>query len=146
LLNVTLVALENPAPVITTVVPIGPLVGLKALIVGADTVNLLRVAVPYGVPTPTLPVVAPAGTSAWMRVAETMMKLSLGAPLKVTVDASIKPVPLIVTMVPSAPLVGDSELIVGGAGPTTVNVVRLAVPPGVVTAMAPLIAPAGTVA
>ena len=54
-------------PLIVTLVPAGPLVGLKFAIVGAlaDTVKLLvLVAVPPDVVTLSGPVVAPAGTVA----------------------------------------------------------------------------------
>ena len=54
-------------PLIVTLVPAGPLVGVKLVIVGAlaVTVKLLAlVAVPPGVVTLSGPVVAPAGTVA----------------------------------------------------------------------------------
>ena len=54
-------------PLIVTMVPAGPLVGVKPVIVGAlaPTVKLLAlVAVPPGVVTLSGPVVAPAGTVA----------------------------------------------------------------------------------
>ena len=54
-------------PVIVTLVPAGPLVGVKLVIVGALalTVKLVAlVAVPAGVVTLSGPVVAPAGTVA----------------------------------------------------------------------------------
>jgi hypothetical protein len=54
-------------------------------------------------------------------------------------------VPLIVTLVPTGPLVGAKLVIVGGL--TTVNEpVLVAVPPGVVTLSGPVVAPVGTVA
>jgi len=66
-------------------------------------------------------------------------------PLNVTAVAPVKFVPLIVTLVPTAPLVGVKPVIVGGF--TTVKLVALvAVPPGVVTLRGPVVAPAGTVA
>ncbi len=65
-LNVTAVAPVRFVPVITTLVPTGPLVGLKLVIVGAPiTVKLLAlVAVPPGVVAAIGPVVAPEGTVA----------------------------------------------------------------------------------
>jgi hypothetical protein len=71
-LNVTAVAPVNPVPVIVTLLPAGPLVGVKLVIVGGGTtVNaLLLIAVPAGVVTLSVPVVAPAGTVAWIDVAE----------------------------------------------------------------------------
>ena len=65
-LKATDVAPVRLVPVITTLVPTGPLVGLKLVIVGEPmTVKLLAlVAVPPGVVTEIVPVVAPAGTVA----------------------------------------------------------------------------------
>ena len=72
------------------------------------------------------------------------MKLALTA-LKVTEVAPLKFVPLMVTVVPTGPVVGAKPVIVGGL--TTVNALELvAVPPGVVTLSGPDLAPAGTVA
>ena len=65
-LNLTAVAPVRFVPVITTLVPTGPLVGLKLVIVGEPMTvkELALVAVPPGVVTATVPVVAPAGTVA----------------------------------------------------------------------------------
>jgi hypothetical protein len=72
------------------------------------------------------------------------VKLALTA-LNVTAVAPMKFVPLIVTLVPTGPLVGVKPVIVGAV--TTVNALALvAVPPGVVTLSGPVVAPAGTVA
>ena len=61
-------------------------------------------------------------------------------PLNVTVVAPVKLAPLIVTLVPITPLVGV-KLVIRGA---TVKLVALvAVPPGVVTAIGPVVAVAG---
>ena len=72
------------------------------------------------------------------------MKLA-PVPLKVTAVAPVKFVPLIVTLVPSGPLVGV-KLVIVGAGITVKLLVLVAVPPGVVTLSGPVVAPAGTVA
>jgi hypothetical protein len=65
--------------------------------------------------------------------------------LNVTAVAPVKFVPLIVTLLPTAPLVGLKLVIVGGL--VTVNEELLAaVPAGVVTLSGPLVAAAGTVA
>ena len=105
---------------------------------------LLLVPVPPAVVTLTSPLVAPAGTVARMVVSEVTVKVAL-VPLNATVVAPVKLVPLIVTLVPTGPLVGEKLAIVGGL--TTVNEPALvAVPPGVVTLMVPDEAPAGTVA
>ena len=65
-LKVTAVAPVKFVPLIVTLVPAGPLVGVKLVIVGGlSTVKLLAlVAVPPGVVTLSGPVVAPAGTVA----------------------------------------------------------------------------------
>ena len=72
------------------------------------------------------------------------MKLALTA-LKVTAVAPVKFVPLIVTLVPTGPLVGV-KLVIVGAGITVKLLVLVVVPPGVVTLSGPVVAPAGTVA
>jgi hypothetical protein len=66
-------------------------------------------------------------------------------PLNRTAVAPVKFVPLIVTLAPTAPLVGVKLVMVGGL--TTVKEVPLvAVPVGVVTPSGPVVAPAGAVA
>ena len=65
--------------------------------------------------------------------------------MKVTAVAPVKLVPLIVTVVPTAPLVGAKLLSVGG-GITVKVLLLVAVPPGVVTLIGPVVAPLGTVA
>jgi hypothetical protein len=64
-------------------------------------------------------------------------------PLNVTAVASLKFAPLIITLAPTRPLVGVKLVIIGAA----VKLVALvAVPPGVVTLISPVVAPVGTVA
>jgi hypothetical protein len=64
-------------------------------------------------------------------------------PLNFTAVAPVKAVPLIVTLVPTDPLVGVNPVMVGGT--VTVKVPLLvAVPAGVVTLIVPVVAPAGT--
>ncbi len=70
------------------------------------------------------------------------MKFAL-TPLKVTVLAPSKLVPLIWTLAPTGPLAGAKSVIVGV---TRKLPVLLAVPPGVVTLIGPLVAPEGTAA
>jgi hypothetical protein len=77
-------------------------------------------------------------------VGELTVKLAL-VPLNRTAEAPLKFVPLIVTLVPAGPLAGVKLVIVGGL--TTVKLLALAaVPPEVVTLIAPVVAPPGTVA
>jgi hypothetical protein len=88
---------------------------VKLVIAGADpTVNALAlVATPAGVVTLSVPVVAPAGTVAWIAVAEVTVKEVALTPLNATAVAPVKFVPLIVTLVPTGPLVGVKPEIVG---------------------------------
>src|SRR5437667_3516634 len=111
----TAVAPVKAVPVIVTLVPTGPLAGVKLVIVGALAVTvklLLLVAVPPGVVTLSGPLVAPLGTVAAIEVEEFTVKLAL-APLNVTPVATLKAVPLIVTLLPTGPLVGAKLVIVG---------------------------------
>jgi hypothetical protein len=101
-------------------------------------------AVPAGVVTEMLPVLAPLGTVAEMLVADVTVKVALLLP-NFTAVAPVKFVPVIVTTVPTRPLWGAKPVIVGGA--TIVKELALvAVPPGVVTMIGPVVAFAGTVA
>src|SRR5437660_6079760 len=73
---------------------------------GLTTVKELALAaVPPGVVTLSGPVVAPAGTVARIAVSEVTVKVAL-TPLNDTDVAPVKFVPLIVTLVPTGPLVG----------------------------------------
>jgi hypothetical protein len=131
---------------VTWVVPAGPLVGVKLLRTGF-TLNVLKlVAVPTELVTVTLPVVAPDGTVAAIFVSEFMANVAW-LPLNATFVAVLNLVPLIVTVAPTAPLVGEIEEIVGAPETVTVNGVPLvAVPAEVVTVMEPVVAVEGTVA
>jgi len=66
-------------------------------------------------------------------------------PLNATAVAPLKFVPLIVTLVPTGPLVG-AKLVIVGAGTTVKLLALVAVPPAVVTLTGPVVAPVGTVA
>ena len=78
-------------------------------------------------------------------MSEVTLKLAL-LPLNVTAVAPVKFVPLIVTPVPTGPLVGVTLVIVGGFAVTLKLLALVAVPPGVVTRTGPVVAPIGTVA
>ena len=67
-------------------------------------------------------------------------------PLNVTPVAPVKFVPLIVTLAPTAPLVGVKLVIVGPLADTVKVLALVAVPAGVVTLTSPVVAPVGTVA
>ena len=107
--------------------------------------SVALVAVPLGVVTVMRPVLAPVGTVVLISVAETTAKLAV-VPLKRTLVVPVKFVPLTVTAVPTGPLAGENEVIVGPFGAVTVKSVALvAVPFAVVTVMRPVVAPVGTV-
>jgi len=146
-LKATAVAPVRFVPVIVTDVPTWPELGLKLLIVGPGTVKLpVEVAVPLGVVTLILPVIAPFGTAAVIWVGLFTVK-DAAVPLNATAVAPVRFVPLIVTDVPACPLVGVKLEMVGADAEVTVNVVaELAVPPAVVTENFPLLAAVGTVA
>ncbi len=66
--------------------------------------------------------------------------------MNLTEVAPVRFEPLIVTDVPTGPLVGENEVILGAAELVTVKVPELvAVPPGAVTLIFPVVAPEGTV-
>src|SRR2546425_12836446 len=91
-----------------TLVPTGPLAGVKPVIVGGlITVKLLAlVAVPPAVVTLIVPVVAPAGTVAVIWVSEFTVYVAV-VPLNFTAVAPVNAVPVITTLAPTAPLVGE---------------------------------------
>jgi len=131
----------------TTLVPTPPLVGLKLVIVGAAMTvkEPALVAVPPGVVTPIGPVTAPEGTVAVICVDELTVKDVADTPPKVTEVAPVRFVPVITTLAPTAPLVGE-KLVIVGAPMTVKDPALVAVPPGVVTLIGPVTAPDGTVA
>jgi hypothetical protein len=130
-----------------TLVPIAPLVGVKLVIVGAETTVKLPalVPVPPAVVTLIVPVVAPLGTVAVIWVEELTVKEVALVPLNFTAVAPVKPVPVIVTLAPIPPLVGE-KLVTVGTGTTVKLELLVPVPPAVVTLIVPVIAPLGTVA
>jgi len=97
----------KPVPVIVTVAPTGPEVGLRLVMAGVRVKGEPRLATPATVTT-MLPVVAPLGTGAMTRL-WFQLEGVIATPLRVTVlepwDVP-KPPPLIVTLVPMGPDVG----------------------------------------
>ena len=73
------------------------------------------------------------------------MKVVADTPPNVTEVAPVRFVPLITTLAPTAPLVGE-KLVIVGAAMTVKDPALVAVPPGVVTLIGPVTAPEGTVA
>jgi hypothetical protein len=103
-------------------------------------------AVPPSVVTAIGPLAAPAGTVNESCVSKATEK-ETAVPFSVTPVAQVKPIPVTVTDVPTVPLAGENDEMVGGGGGATVKFeVEVAVPPGVVTAIGPVPAPLGTVA
>src|SRR4029077_7835187 len=99
---------------------------------------------PAGALTLSGPVVAPAGTVAWITVAEASAEVGHNVS-NITAVSPVQFLSLIFTLVPTDPLVGAKLVIVGGG--TTVNAALLvAEPAGVVTLSGPVVAPTGTVA
>ena len=111
-MNFTAVTPVKFVPLIVTLVPTGPLVGVNDVTVGGDppppvTVKLVElVPVPFGVWTEIVPVVAPAGTCAVMSVALFTTNVASEVPLNLTLVAPVKFVPWTSTCVPTGPLVG----------------------------------------
>ena len=100
------------------------------------------VAVPPGVVTTILPLVAPAGTIAVICVSDFTVNVATTL-LKVTLLACFRPVPVIVTVVPTTPLAGV-KLEETGVTLKTAGVDNVAEP--VVTVTLPVSAADGTVA
>jgi hypothetical protein len=108
-------------PVIVTVIPSAPLVGVKLVIVGAlvDVVVIVKslddVTVTLFTVTAILPVVALVGTVTVSCVSVAAVTVAV-IPLKVTVLAEVdvlKLVPVIITVVPTTPLAGVKLVMVG---------------------------------
>ena len=114
--KLTAVAPVKFVPVRVTVNPLPELVGVNELMTGAGIkVNPLLVAVPPGVVTLTFPVV-PAATMAVIVVAFTTLNEVASVPPKLTAVASVKFVPVMVTVVPTPPEVGLNDVMAGGNG------------------------------
>ena len=133
-------------PLIMTVAPTAPLPGLKLAIEGVgETLKLdpVVIVIPFTF-MEMGPEVAPAGTLvAILDVVDVVTEANV--PLNDTVGMVMKFVPVIVTTVPTAPLVGLKPVTVGEA-----NTVKLAalemVTPLTVIEILPVVAPAGTLA
>ncbi len=114
--NCTSVAPARPEPVTVTLVPSGPLVGEKPVILGRTRMvnEVALVAVPAGVVTEIGPLVAPLGTVASISPSLATLK-EAAVPLNLTAVAPVKFVPVITTDVPTAPLDGVKDPMVGGS-------------------------------
>ncbi len=152
-LNVTVLldgAISKFVPVIVTVVPTGPLIGVKLVIVGGCVTvkSVALVAVLPDTLTVIGPVVAPVGTVVTILVV-VFEVMEANVPLKRTSfneEMVLKFVPVIVTEVPSGPIAGVKVVMVGGGGAVmtkSVELVAVFVP--TLTVITPVVAPAGTV-
>jgi hypothetical protein len=137
--KLTAVAPVKLVPVMVTVSPAAADDGVNELIAGAEIkVKLLEeFAVPPGVVTDIVPV-APFPTTAVMLVALTTVKEVAAVPPKLTAVAPVKLVPVMVTVSPAAADDGVNELI-AGAGIKVKLPEEIAVPPGVVIDIVPLV-------
>jgi hypothetical protein len=131
-LNLTTVVPQNFVPVIVTLAPIGPAVGVNELMVGAagavSTTKSATLAVSAsGVRTVILPVVAPVGTAAVTVVSVRPVSVGWLVPLKSTSVAPVNAVPVIATDVPTTPHLGMKFVTVdadaGRAVSPTINVI-----------------------
>jgi hypothetical protein len=138
----TAVAPASAPPEIVTDVPTGPEPGRNERIAGRIAKLALGADTPSSVSTVIGPLVAVAGTVARTELALTRVTEADAIPLKRTVGAPWKPVPAISTDTPAPPAVGVKLDIFG----RTRNSELVAVPPAVVTVIAPVVAAAGTVA
>jgi hypothetical protein len=143
------VLLPKPLPLIVTDVPIRARVGDSDVIFGATagaaTVNVTPLLATPPTVTITAPVVAAVGTLATMLVAVQLVGVAV-VPLNLTVFVPCvapKFAPVMVTLEPMAPLVGDNDVIVG-ADVETVNVTPLLDTPPADTVTAPVVVPVGT--
>ena len=105
------------------------------------------VAVPAGVESVILPVVAPVGTTAVTFTLVTNVNAA-AVPLNFTEFTPVKFVPWMVTVVPTCPLAGLKLVIVGmPPPPVTLKFVALVAVPAVVeSVILPVVAPVGTTA
>jgi hypothetical protein len=90
------------------------------------------------------PVVLPDGTIAviWVGVFTTK---EADLPLNAIEEIPLKLAPVIMTVVPAAPLIGEKR-VMEGVGVTAKTSADVAIPPAVVILILPLVAPVGTMA
>jgi len=111
-------AVNSKVAEVEPVVPEGPEVIVVSGGVVSSTVNDDElVPVPPAVVTEIGPVVAPLGTVAWISDAEMNVQLA-GVPLNFTEIGEVKFEPRMSMLVPTGPLVGVNEVIVGGSAMT----------------------------
>jgi hypothetical protein len=119
--NFTEESVVNPVPTMVTMVPpvVGPAVGLREVTTGAPNVNSspgwLTALVPAGLVTVTSTVPDPDLVRAEIEVGDPNMTLVPAFEPNLTPESTVKPVPMIVTLVPPAvgTAVGLTEATVG---------------------------------
>src|SRR6266404_1176839 len=137
------------APVIVTEAPANPDVGFRLAMLGAGTAETVKFTPLLARPptvTTTVPVVAPAGTSAAMPVALQLVGIA-AVPLNLTVllpCVAPKFVPVIVTEAPASPDAGFTLVMLGAGAAEIVKFTPLLARPPTVTTTFPVVAPAGT--
>jgi len=112
----TAVVQRKLVPVSVTIAPKLPLLGVNEVIVGDGGITVKLAAllqVPPGVITLIGPLVVPAFTLALMLVLLTRVKVDAATPLNFTAEALLKLLPLMLTVVYKAPLLGVNEVITG---------------------------------
>ena len=107
--------------------------------------SVVLVAVHAGVVTVILPVVAPEGTVAVTEVAVLVVNVAV-IPLNLTAVTPVRFVPVMVTLVPTLPLVGVNDVMVGRRDHGEVGRAVRRAATAVVTWIGPVVAPVGTVA
>ena len=143
-LNFTIGVLSKFVPDIITVAPGAPEAGLKPDTVGeANTSKFVLLIVTPLVVTEMGPSAAPAGTVVVIVVGETSVAPAIIPLKKVTVAGEVKFVPVMVTVVPTAPLAGLNPAMVGVG--KTVNEGPVTVIPFNESETVPVVAPDGTV-
>jgi hypothetical protein len=137
-------------PVIVIGVPVIACTGVTWEITGETpegvTVNVTPLEAIEDTVTTTFPVVAPTGTLQIREVAVHVPQVPAEVPLNVAVEppwVEPKPLPVIVTAVPTRPTFGDRPVIITVA--CTVNVTPFEAPVVVVKTTGPVVAPEGTV-
>ena len=142
-MNFTTVAPVKLAPLMITLAPTDPLVGVNPMTRGATAKLLELVAVPAAFVAVMGPVVAPVGTAAVIWLLVLVVELA-DVPLNFTAVVPVKFVPVMITLIPTPPLVGVKPVMVG-RNMTVKLVALLAVPAAVIMVMSPVLAPAGTI-
>jgi hypothetical protein len=144
-LNFTDVAPVNPVPLMTTDVPLAPLDGVKLVNCGVTLNVPVLTTFPDEATSVIFPVLPVVGTVALIEVAEIIENVVALTPLNNTSVTLLKFDPLMLTIVPTGPLVGAN---VESEGPAvTVKFDELVpVPEGLITLIFPDDAPVGTVA